>query len=261
LLFHLLVIGSLQHSAAQARAFDDFRAQLAQGVAPIGPLDADGNAIALGTPVAFLEIPSIDVEEVIGEGTSPAVLLDGPGHRRDTPLPGQIGTSVVFGRKASFGGPFSAIGQLDPGDPITVTTGQGVFTYKVIGVRLEGMPVPAPPAVGSSRLTLVTAAGSSFLPSGVLRVDADLEGVAVVGPARLMSSTALPANERVMAGDSHTLWALAMWLQLLILLGVGVVVAWHRWGRAQTWVVFLPPLMLVGLCASGEVTRLLPNLL
>ena len=64
-----------------------------------------------------------------------------------------------------------------------------------------------------------------------------------------------------MAGDSRTLRTLALWLQALIVLTVGAVWAWHRWGRAQAWVVFLPPLLLVGLFASGEAIRLLPNLL
>jgi len=44
-------------------------------------------------------------------------------------------------------------------------------------------------------------------------------------------------------------------------LSVGAVWAWHRWGHAQAWIVFLPPLLLVGLATSGEVARLLPNLL
>ena len=64
-----------------------------------------------------------------------------------------------------------------------------------------------------------------------------------------------------MAGDATTLWALALWLQALIALSLGVVWAWHRWGRAQAWVVFLPPMLLVGLSAAGEAARLLPNLL
>jgi hypothetical protein len=64
-----------------------------------------------------------------------------------------------------------------------------------------------------------------------------------------------------MAADTRTIWVLAFWLQALIALALGAVWAWHRWGHAQAWVVFLPALTLVGLSASGEVARLLPNLL
>jgi len=261
LLLQLVVFSSLQHSAAQGKAFDAFRSSLATGTAPIGPTDAKGRVLALGTPVAFIEIPSLDVREVIGEGTTSSVLFDGPGHRRDTPLPGQIGSSVVFGRRATFGGPFSDISELKKGELIRVTTGQGIFEFRVLGIRAEGAPAPAAPAAGTARLLLVTAAGRAFVPDGVLRVDAELVGQAAVGPARLITAAGLPASERVMAGDSSTLWVLAFWLQALIGLSLAVVWSWHRWGRAQTWVVLFPPLLLVGLAASGEVARLLPNLL
>lgn len=261
LFLQLVLVSSLQQSAAQGRAFDQFRAQLATGTAPIGPTDRDGKELPAGAPVAYLEIPSIGVRQVVGEGTSASVLFDGPGHRLDTPLPGQIGTSVLFGRRASFGGPFEAIASLEAGDVVKVTTGQGVFEYSVIGVRLEGDPAPAPPVAGEGRLTLVTAGGRSFLPDGVIRVDAALKEGAVVGPARLYGPGVLPVEDRLMAADTRTVWVLAFWLQALILMALGAVWAWHRWGRAQAWVVFLPALTLVGLSASGEVARLLPNLL
>lgn len=261
LLLQLVVVSSLQQSAAQGRAFDRFRADLAEGTAAIGPTGPDGKELAAGTPVAYLEIPSIDLHQVVGEGTSASVLFDGPGHRRDTPLPGQIGTSLLFGRRAAFGGPFERIASLDEGDTITVTTGQGTFEYVVIGVRLAGDPAPSAPAEGVGRLTLVTAGGRAFMPEGVIRVDAELAEGAVVGPARLYTAGALPAEDVLMAADTRTLWVLAFWLQALIALAVGAVWAWHRWGRAQAWVVFLPALLLVGLSASGEVARLLPNLL
>lgn len=261
LFVQLVVISSLQHSAAQGRRFDSFRSELAKGTVPIGPTDSDGKVLSLGTPVAFIEIPSLGISEVIGEGTSSAELFDGPGHRRDTPLPGQIGTSVIFGRRASFGGPFADISELARGDAITVTTGQGTFTYRVLGVRREGEPAPAAPATGTSRLLLATAAGRAYLPEGVLRVDAELDGQAVVGPPRLISAANLPARERLMAGDTRTVWVLAFWLQALIALALALVWLWHRWGRAQAWVAMFPPLLLVGLAASGEVARLLPNLL
>lgn len=260
-LLQLLVVSRLQHHAAQERAYDRLRVQLAQGTAPIGPTDSDGKVLALGAPVAYLEIPSIGVKEVVGEGTTPSALFSGPGHRRDTPLPGQVGTSVIFGRRVAFGGPFDRIAELRKGALIKVTTGQGAFEFTVLGVRAEGDPAPPSLRPGSARLTLVTAAGSAFLPAGVARVDADLEGDAVGGPARLLTSASLPAEERTMASDARTLWALALWLQALITLSLGAVWAWHRWGRAQAWVVFLPPLLLVGIAASGEATRLLPNLL
>lgn len=261
LLVHFSIVSGLQHSASQGKGFDRFRAQLAEGTAPIGPTDVDGADLEIGAPVAFLEIPAIDLREVIVEGTTSRALLDGPGHRRDTPLPGQIGSSVVFGRRAAYGGPFARINELAPGTLIRVTTGQGTFDYAVIGVRREGDPVPPAPAADAGRLMLVTADGRAFMPDGVLRVDAELPEGAVVGPPRFGSAATLPDNEGAMRGETSTLWALALWLQLVVVLSFGAVWAWHRWGRAQAWLVFLPPLLLVGLAVAGEIARVLPNLM
>lgn len=261
LLLELLVASNLQQRAAQQRMFDAFRSDLASGTAPVGPATFDGKALAAGAPVAYLEIPAIGLRQVVGEGSDPATLFDGPGHRRDTPLPGQIGTSVVMGRRGAFGGPFRRIGELGQDAVIKVTTATGVYDYKVLGVRREGERAPSPIEAGDGRLTLVTAAGRPFMPNGVLRVDAEIVGQAVVGPARNISAAALPASEQIMGASTSTLWALALWLQLLTLLTVGAVYAWHRWGRAKAWVVFLPPMLLVGLSTAGEAARVMPNLL
>lgn len=260
LLLQLTFVSRFQHASAQQRQYDTFREQLALGTAAIGPADATGAELEPGTPVALMESDEIGLSEVVGEGTTPSALFDGPGHRRDTPLPGQVGTSVIFGRRWTFGGPFADIDQLVAGDEITFTTGQGTFTYAVLGVRAAGDPVPPPPAADGSRLVLVSAAGRAFLPNGVIRVDADLVGPATGGPARAVTAAGLPAEEGAMAGDPSTLWALALWLIALVVLGTGAAWAWHRWGRSQAWVVCFPPLLLVGLAASGEAARLLPNL-
>jgi LPXTG-site transpeptidase (sortase) family protein len=261
LLLQLTLIGGLQQRAAQERKFDHFRSQLATGTPPIGQADNDNRAIAIGAPVAYLEIPEIGLRQVVVAGTTASALFSGPGLRRDTVLPGQAGATIIMARRATFGGPFSKIDQLEAGDEIAITTGQGEFEYEVVGVRREGDPVPAPAEAGSSRLVLATADGRPYLPDGVLRVDADLVGPAVVGPPRAFSAATLPSSEQFMGIDTSTLWALALWIQVLIALSLGAVWAWHRWGHAQAWVVFLPPLLLVGLAAAGQVARLLPNLL
>jgi LPXTG-site transpeptidase (sortase) family protein len=260
LLAQLTLISRLQQKAAQQQLFDQFRSDLANGTAPIGPTDYNDKVVPSGAPIALFEIPAIGLKQVVVEGTASGTLFDGPGHRRDTPLPGQEGVSVVLGRRAAFGGPFAKISRLDPGDEITVTTGQGEFTFEVLGVRREGDPAPAALASGAARLLLVTADGPPFLPDGALRVDADLIGDAVVGPERLVDAESLPAREGIQGSDPRTLWALALWLLVAMALALGLSWAWHRWGRARTWAVFLPPLLFVGLAASGEVARLLPNL-
>ena len=261
LVLQLVVVSALQGRASQQKAFQKLRGDLAKGTAPVGPADGEGRALASGVPVAYLEIPSIGLRQVVVEGTAPENLFVGPGHRRDSPLPGQPGVSVLLGRRAAFGGPFSRLPKLERGDVIKVTTGQGSYEYEVIGHRRDGDTVPVPLKSGTGRLLLVTADGRPFMPSGVLRVDADLKGEADAGSGPRIASAMLPASEQIMGASTSSLWALALWIQALIVTLIGGAWAWHRWGRVQAWVVGLPPMMLIGLSASGEVARLLPNLL
>lgn len=259
-LLQLVVVGRLQHSAAQQRLFDRFRGALAEGTAPVGGFDQSGMPLREGVPVAYLQIPSLGLHQVVVEGTRSSTLASGPGHRPDTVLPGQIGTSIVFGRRAMFGGPFSGLRRLVKGDTIKVTTAQGEFSYRVIGVRREGDPMPGALAAGGSRLTLATADGAAFFPNGVLRVDAELDGTAVGGGPRQVSSATLPAEDQAMSGDSSTAWALVLWLQALVLATAAFVWAWKRWSRVHAWVVGAPLLLLLSLLAWGEAARFLPNL-
>jgi len=261
LALHLVVVSSLQHRSAQQEGYSAFRRALAEGTAPVGPSDGGGRQLAHGTPVAYLEIPTIHVHEVVVEGTAGTDLTAGPGHRRDSPLPGQSGTSVLLGRQASCGGPFNRLGDLGAGAKITVTTGQGVARFTVTSRRYGGEPTPPPLRAGQGRLLLVSAAGPSYLPSQVLRVDADLTSAAFPAPPRGPRPSPILASERIMGADTSTLWALVLWLQALIATAVAIVWSWHRWGHPQTWIVFFPVTSLLALLASAQALRLLPNLI
>ncbi|MEH0577207.1 MULTISPECIES: sortase [Streptomyces] len=256
----LLVSGAQEHSAQHA-AFDELRGQLALGTAPVAQTDQQGRLLAPGTPVALVAVPRLGMSQVVLEGTDSTVLTDGPGHRRDTPLPGQAGTSVLMGRAAAYGGPFGRLASLTEGDRFTVTTGQGRATYQVLDLRRAGDPAPAPPTAGRGRLVLVTATGPRFMPAGVLRVDADLVSAPFQTPAAVIRSGTLPDSEEPLARPAGVPWPLVMWLQALLLASVAAVWAWHRWGRHQTWIVFAPVVAVLGLQVATRTTELLPNLL
>lgn len=261
LLLHLLLFGRLQQNAAQTQLFDDFRNAVAQGTAPVGPTDFEGVAYEPGTPVARLEIPRIGLDQIVVEGTTAEVLVDGPGHRRDSPLPGQAGVSRVFGKRTSAGAVFGRLGELSPGDEITVTTAQGTFEFRVLDSRTEGDPIQPLPSIDAARLTLATAGGPWYAPVGVFRVDAELVGDAVGGPSRLVTAEELTSAELPNGTDTSELWILAFLLQVLLALSVGAVWAWHRWGRPHAWISFVPPLLFVASLSATQATRLLPNLL
>ncbi|WP_328671073.1 sortase [Streptomyces sp. NBC_00328] len=257
----LLFVSGLQERAAQHTAYDSLRAQLALGTAPVAQTDQQGDLLAPGTPVAIVDIPALHVRQVVLEGTDSGVMTEGPGHRRDTPMPGQAGTSVLMGRAAAYGGPFEHLDELAAGDTFSVTTGQGKAKYQVFGVRRAGDPAPAPLDAGKGRMVLLTATGPDFMPGGVLRVDAELVSAPAQTPAAVIRSGTLPESEQPLARPGGVPWPLVMWLQALIAVAVAAVWAWHRWGRHQTWIVFAPVVAVLGLQVATRVTELLPNLM
>ena len=255
------LLGGMQQRSAQQKAFNSFRVELAEGTAPTGPVNVERQMIRPGTPVAYLEMPSIGSRQVVFAGTSSSITMDGPGYRMDTVFPGQVGTSIVMGRRASFGAPFGRLSELKVGDPIRVTTGQGEFEFSVIAVRSEGDPVPAKIAEGKSRVQLVTVEGRPFMPDGMVRVDAELEGTPVASSGAAFSSKTLPASEKFMGVDSSTVWQLVLWLEALVVVMALFIWGWNRWSRMKTWIVVSPLLVLVGLAVSDQFARLLPNML
>jgi len=260
-LANLILVSQLIHARDQEVIYSDFRSELANAIAPVGQTDFNGALLAPGAPVAIMEIPDLGLKEVVVEGTTSTVLQSGPGHRRDTVLPGQAGVSVIYGRQAAFGGPFGQLEILQPGMLIVTTTGQGVAEYEVIDVRRPGDPLPSPLEPGSGRLTLVTAMGPRFMPTDILRVDAALVTEPQPAPTRVLGPASLDPAEQPMAGDPSGLVPTLLWLQLLLAAVIGTIWLTIRWGRWQAWLVAVPVLFFVGVMASMSAIRLLPNLL
>jgi sortase A len=264
-------LSRLHYDRVQVDSYAVFRNSLALATAPTGPTElgqcpptasvCPSELVPAGTEVAVLKIPEINLTTVVFQGTSGEVLEGGPGHLRDTPLPGQPGVSEIFGRRTAYGGPFSRLQSLRQGDYFTVTTGQGVATYKVIDLRRAGDPYPPALAAGQGRLVLVTADGPPLAPTGVLDVDADLTSKPRPAPAMIITASDLGASEQALGTDSEALVPVVLWG--LLLLAAAALLAWtgRRWGRWQTWIVAVPVVCFVSLSIADQVARLLPNLM
>jgi sortase A len=252
----LLWFGGISESRDQQLLYAQLRGELAAATAPVGPVTP------VGDPVALLTIPHLGVQQVVVEGTASGDLLAGPGHLRDTVLPGQVGTSVVLGRAATYGAPFGHLPELRNGDRISVVMAQGQLVFRVIGVRHAGDPLPQPPAAGVARLTLVTAEGSGrfgdMAPGRAVYVDAQAKKGF---PAPSGLPTSVPHPETVMATDPGALPLLVLSLALLVALTLGVVSARQRWSAVRVWVVACAPAVALAWFTTDVVMRLLPNLM
>lgn len=251
-------LSALQEERSQHQLYAKLRGLLAPASTVAPPL---GGEITGGAPLALLSAPKAGISRaVVVEGTSSGDLLAGPGHLRDSALPGQVGQSVLVGKSVTAGAPFRHVPQLAAGDDITVTTGQGTFHFSVIDRRGSQDRPPEIPS-GGSVLTLVTSTGSGWLgalaPGHLVYVDAKLDGKAVIPPpGRPVSvpTAELPGN------DDPSVWPfIVLWLQALLVTGVGVVWSWARWGRRQTWLVGAPLVLAVAWGVADTAMRLLPN--
>ncbi len=253
--FQVLVLGGYSQQRDQNLLYAQLRTELAAATAPTGPV------VPAGDPVALLSVPRLKLQQVVVEGTASGDLLAGPGHRRNSVLPGQVGTSIVYGRASTYGKPFENLASLHPGDTIVTQTGQGKTVFTVDGVRRAGDKIPALPD-GAARITLATAEGQGGLPAlrpgKVLYVDATAkQGM----PAPSSRPAAVPKSEQAMASDLTALPLLAFALALLAALSLGVVTARERFAAPLVWVIAAPVALALAWSTTDTVMRLLPNLM
>ncbi|MFI9270130.1 sortase [Kitasatospora sp. NPDC052896] len=245
---YLVALSGLQEQHYQAATYQTFRYQLANATAPTG-------AAADGTPVAVLDIPAIGLEHaVVVEGTSGRDLMRGPGHRRDTALPGQQGTAVLFGRGTAFGAPFGRLAALRLGDKIYATTGQGRFSYTVNAYGDGSHPIrdPAAPA----RLVLTTS-DSGWIPTGTVLVGARLDGPAQDNP---YGRPALLPADHALAVDAGALAALQLWALALFGAVLAATVAARSWQRRAAYLASAPVVAALLWAVYENAAALLPNL-
>jgi sortase A len=92
--------------------------------------------VQLGDPLGRLRIPSIEVSQVVVQGTESSELANGPGHYPSTVFPGRRGTVAVAGHRTTYGAPFRHIDGVHRGDRIELTMPYGRFTYRAESTRI-----------------------------------------------------------------------------------------------------------------------------
>jgi LPXTG-site transpeptidase (sortase) family protein len=247
---YLYFLSGVQEARSQAVLYQKLQIQLGQVggvVAPLGPTTA-------GAPIAILNIPSIGIKDmVVVEGTSAENLMLGPGHLRTTPYPGQAGVSEIFGRRATFGGPFKRLEELRPGALIETITGQGKATYTVAAVANSKVRIVDQ---NPNRLLLFTAS-SPVVPSYYVEIDAHLTTAAKPSPGVVHE---INAQELVLAGDGGALVLSWTWALALILVSAAGTIAVTRWSPWAAYLVVVPVVLAVLWNLYQSLAALLPNL-
>ncbi|HTE62832.1 MAG TPA: class E sortase, partial [Solirubrobacteraceae bacterium] len=84
-----------------------------------------------GSVVGQIEIPEMELSDIIVAGVEREQLAEGPGLFPQTPMPGQLGNAAIAGHRTTHGQPFYDINDLEAGDDIIITTAYGTFVYVV----------------------------------------------------------------------------------------------------------------------------------
>lgn len=245
---YLVLLTPVQQARAQENLLQQLNGDLGLAVTPVA------GVIPVGTPVALLEIPRLGIAQVVVEGTSSGVLMAGPGHRRDTPLPGQAGASVLLGRSGLYGAPFSSLADLRRGDVIVVTTGQAKSTFEVVSRRDSTQVFPGP--TGATASLVLSTAAPPLAPDRSLIVTADLTSELLPGR---VDRTAITKAERSLSPDQGAALPVMLWAQVLVVVIAGTSWAYLRWLRWPAYVLSTPILLAVLWNLYENLAALLPN--
>jgi sortase A len=231
-LVHETQNAEIRRALAEATALDKL---------PSGPpvVAATTAAPAEGKAVGEIRIPAIGINQVVVEGTNTSDLRQGPGHYIGTPLPGQAGNSAIAGHRTTYGHPFYNLNVLKPGNPVVLTTVQGIFVYDVTATRVvsptDGTVIDNTPG---NHLTLTTC-NPRFSASSRLVV------TAVLAHSQLFPNSGLPPakvskpKSGDLAGNSNgQLDTALLWGALVALAeAIVLVVAWRF--RNQRWYIYV----------------------
>jgi sortase A len=137
-----------------ARHQEGLRTQLESRIAEHNPTRGEPTILP-GRAYAILQIPSIDLDVVVVEGTDVTDLKAGPGHyaRTDDPWD-RRGRVAIAGHRTTYGAPFWDLDRVREGDPITVVTELGTYEYEATASR-EVLPTASNVLRPSPQPTLV----------------------------------------------------------------------------------------------------------
>jgi sortase A len=246
----------IRHALAEESALDKL---------PTGPPVAAPrtSAPAEGEPIGDIRIPVIGINQVVVEGINTPDLRKGPGHYIGTPLPGQSGNAAIAGHRTTYGHPFYNLDSVKVGDPIVLTTLQGIFVYDATrNFVVSPGDTSVIDNVLADTLTLTTC-NPRFSASNRLIVQATLVHSQLFPNSGLHTATPHTARKSSgdLAGNSDAgLTDAILWGVVTVAVGAGILVAAYRF-RNRRWVIYgvgAAGMLVILWFLFGAVSPLLP---
>jgi sortase A len=219
-----------------------------------------------GEPVGDIRIPVIGVNQVVVEGTNTPDLRKGPGHYIGTPLPGQVGNAAIAGHRTTYGHPFYNLDSVKPGDPVVVTTLQGIFVYNTIRSQVVSPSDTSVLEDATSNLLTLTTCNPRFSASTRLVVTAQLahsqlyaNTIPRTHSTQLGRTSRAPQSDQL-AGGSDSGTQAVLWGALFVVVGAAVLLLGRRFRsrRWAIWIVGTAGLLVVLYAFFSAVSPLLP---
>jgi sortase A len=257
---------TLEHQAKGSQLATILKDANAQDKLPTGPpvLAPTTSAPAEGQPVGEIRIPKIGINQIVVEGTNTQDLRKGPGHYIGTPLPGQIGNAAIAGHRTTYGHPFYNLDGVTTGDPIVLTTVQGVFVYDAVRQEVVSPNDNAVLTDSTGPMLTLTTCNPRFSASSRLVVVAKLahtELFSGVAKAKAKPTKTQKPKSGALGGTSNgTVLTVVLWG--IVALGVGVLVLflahWFRRFRWAIWGVGTLGVLVLLYFFFAAITPLLP---
>ena len=246
---------AIRHALAEEAALN----KLPTGPPKTAPRTA---APSEGDPIGYIRIPKIGINQIVVEGTNTPDLRKGPGHYIGTPLPGQGGNASIAGHRTTYGHPFYNLDSVKVGDPIVLTTLQGIFVYDAIKTFVVSpTDTDVIKNVFADLLTLTTC-NPRFSASTRLVVQGSLVHTQLFPNAALPTAT-LHADPKSgnLAGNSDVQVTDALfWGFVTVAVGAGILFAAYRF-RNRRWVIYgvgVAGMLVLLWFFFGAVSPLLP---
>ena len=220
------------------------------------------NAPPEGDPIGYIRIPRIGINQVVVEGTNTPDLRKGPGHYTGTPLPGQSGNAAVAGHRTTYGHPFYNLDSVKVGDPIVLTTLQGIFVYDATkSFVVSPSDTSVIQNVFADELTLTTcnprfSASTRLVVQGKL-VHSQLFPNSGLPAAQLHAD---PKSENLAGNSDVQLTDALFWGFVTVAVGAGILYAAYRF-RSRRWVIYgvgVAGMLVLLWFFFGAVSPLLP---